>query len=555
MPGAAPPARTGGAGGLVRGADAGPSRRPRRWAARVAEIADQDWGEAWKKGLGAILGGAGLRPAVLDGRPRSRRGTVEVVLDPGHGLRHRHPPTTALCLAALSDLLPRRPGAAVLDVGTGSGLLAIAARKLGAGRVRGNDNDPVAVEVARENAARNGVEVELAGEPLAGHPGPVRPGGRQHPRQHAGRARAGRSPPTWRPAAWCSLSGILAPQEEEVRRRLRRGRPAPRAPALDRRDGEWSLLAFARERPRRDAAARSSCRRSGSAAERAALTPEAAPLPARRAPARRRAPSSSCSTARAAPTRPTSRPGSRRCALGAAARGAGRAPALWLLVALAKGEKMDLVVQKATELGAAADLPFAGRALGGPARPGRGEARAERWRRIAAEAARQCGRADVAGGGAPPRSPPRSPRYPPASPGSCSTRAASRSARVAPSAGRGRGGGPEGGLIARGGRALRGGRRPPGVAGAPHAPRRDRGRRGGRAPAGAVRRPGVTGREEPETDPERSAGQVHVATQAGGCTSLTPPSPRLVASSSCAAPVAIARRRTGPSSARAAARR
>lgn len=69
--------------------------------------------------------------------------------------------------------------------------------------------------------------------------------------------------------------------------------------------------------------------------------------------------------------------------------------ALWLLVALAKGEKMDLVVQKATELGAARVVPFAAERSVVRLEPEKGEARALRWRRIAAEAARQCGRADV----------------------------------------------------------------------------------------------------------------------------------------------------------------
>jgi 16S rRNA (uracil1498-N3)-methyltransferase len=68
---------------------------------------------------------------------------------------------------------------------------------------------------------------------------------------------------------------------------------------------------------------------------------------------------------------------------------------LWLVIALAKGEKMDLVVQKATELGATGLAPFAGERSVVRLEPDKGEARAERWRRIAAEAARQCGRADV----------------------------------------------------------------------------------------------------------------------------------------------------------------
>ena len=68
---------------------------------------------------------------------------------------------------------------------------------------------------------------------------------------------------------------------------------------------------------------------------------------------------------------------------------------LALVVALAKGEKMDLVVQKATELGVARVLPFEAERSVVRLDPARADERAERWRRIAAEASRQCGRADV----------------------------------------------------------------------------------------------------------------------------------------------------------------
>lgn len=82
--------------------------------------------------------------------------------------------------------------------------------------------------------------------------------------------------------------------------------------------------------------------------------------------------------------------------LGERRAAAGPAPAeIWLLPALAKGEKMDLVVQKATELGASAIAPFAAERSVVRLEPDRAEERAGRWRRIAEEAARQCGRADV----------------------------------------------------------------------------------------------------------------------------------------------------------------
>ena len=65
-------------------------------------------------------------------------------------------PTTQMCLAALEELI--RPKADVLDLGTGSGILAIAAAKLGAGHVLAVDNDPVAVRTARGNVVANGVQ-------------------------------------------------------------------------------------------------------------------------------------------------------------------------------------------------------------------------------------------------------------------------------------------------------------------------------------------------------------------------------------------------------------
>ncbi len=139
--------------------------------AELAEVPDQDWGETWKAGLGAFsVGRVFVRPSwIRDGGPP---GAVEVVLDPGMAFGTGTHPTTALCLGALCEELAARPGLSVFDVGTGSGLLAIAARKLGAGRVAASDIDPVALRVARENAERNGVSIEVTGAGAAAVPGP-----------------------------------------------------------------------------------------------------------------------------------------------------------------------------------------------------------------------------------------------------------------------------------------------------------------------------------------------------------------------------------------------
>lgn len=88
-------------------------------------------------------------------------------------------------------------------------------------------------------------------------------------------------------------------------------------------------------------------------------------------------------------------PGFEALALGGRRPAAPGGPAIHLLFALAKGEKGDLVVQKATELGAARLLPWAAERSVVRLEPAKGAERAGRWRRIAAEAARQCGRADV----------------------------------------------------------------------------------------------------------------------------------------------------------------
>jgi ribosomal protein L11 methyltransferase len=78
-------------------------------------------------------------------------------------------PTTQLAAAAVEDVLRRRPGATVLDVGTGSGVLALLAALAGASRIRGIDVDPKAIAAARENVGLNpeAAFVELATTPLA----------------------------------------------------------------------------------------------------------------------------------------------------------------------------------------------------------------------------------------------------------------------------------------------------------------------------------------------------------------------------------------------------
>ncbi len=117
-------------------------------------LQEEDWAEAWKFAYRPIAVGERLIivPAWLE-NPEPRR--VPLLLDPGMAFGTGTHPTTQMCLEEVERLV--RPGMRVLDVGCGSGILSIAALKLGAAEAFGVDTDPKAVEVARENANRNGV--------------------------------------------------------------------------------------------------------------------------------------------------------------------------------------------------------------------------------------------------------------------------------------------------------------------------------------------------------------------------------------------------------------
>ncbi len=126
----------------------------------------EDWSESWKRHFKPIEIGSRLliKPSWIKRRPRKNQAVV--VLDPGLSFGTGNHPTTAFCLRELAA--HRQPGIAqsFWDLGTGSGILAIAAAKLGYAPVRAVDFDPEAVRVARENARQNQVlrQIQIARE-------------------------------------------------------------------------------------------------------------------------------------------------------------------------------------------------------------------------------------------------------------------------------------------------------------------------------------------------------------------------------------------------------
>jgi ribosomal protein L11 methyltransferase len=126
---------------------------------RTREVAEEDWATAWKEFYHPMR--FGRRLVVKPSWRAFQAGPDDLVieLDPGMAFGTGLHQTTAMCLALLEDYVG--PGATVLDQGTGSGILAIAAARLGARRVIAVDSSEVAVASARENVARNGLSAAI----------------------------------------------------------------------------------------------------------------------------------------------------------------------------------------------------------------------------------------------------------------------------------------------------------------------------------------------------------------------------------------------------------
>lgn len=128
----------------------------------LARIRQEDWAESWKKHFPPFTVGGALLVKPSWSRRRPARNQAMVILDPGLSFGTGRHATTGYCLAEV--VRRREPGRvqSLLDIGTGSGILAIAAAKLGYRPVKAFDNDPAAVRVARENARLNAVAPGLS---------------------------------------------------------------------------------------------------------------------------------------------------------------------------------------------------------------------------------------------------------------------------------------------------------------------------------------------------------------------------------------------------------
>jgi ribosomal protein L11 methyltransferase len=181
------------------------------------DVADEDWERAWMDQFKPMVFGRRLWIYPWNIAPPADEDIVVVRLDPGLAFGSGTHPTTALCLAWLDSLDLK--GKSIVDFGCGSGILAIAALKLGAASAVGVDNDPQALIASADNAERNDVADRLAlflPEDLDAEPADVfianilaGPLGELAPTFAAAA----------KPGAPFAISGILHGQEEELLQR------------------------------------------------------------------------------------------------------------------------------------------------------------------------------------------------------------------------------------------------------------------------------------------------------------------------------------------------
>jgi ribosomal protein L11 methyltransferase len=202
-----------------------------------AEIPD-DWADRWQDFHRPLL--VGGRLWVRPSWEAPREGTIDIVVDPGRAFGTGAHPTTRMCLELLLDLADQGGAhGALADWGTGSGVLAIAAAKLGFGPIVACDHEPAALEAAGANARANAVELELRRANLRQHPPPSAPtvvANLTTPILREIARRLERAPQR------LICSGLLATEADDARRAFARHGLTER---LRRSQGDWMAISFA----------------------------------------------------------------------------------------------------------------------------------------------------------------------------------------------------------------------------------------------------------------------------------------------------------------------
>lgn len=140
------------------------------WEITVDEKENQDWSKKWKEKwtVTHVTDKIAVVPSWLTYEPKE--GEISITLDPGCAFGTGTHQTTQLCMKAIEKYLKK--GDKVADIGTGSGILSICAIKFGASSAYGCDIDDTVIDVCRENAKINGIDVDYP--PLEGNPAPVK---------------------------------------------------------------------------------------------------------------------------------------------------------------------------------------------------------------------------------------------------------------------------------------------------------------------------------------------------------------------------------------------
>lgn len=130
------------------------------WEYVLEEKENQDWSQKWKEkwDVTHVSEKITVAPDWIDYTPKAKDEVI-IKLEPGCAFGTGTHATTQLCMLAIERYL--KAGEAVADIGMGSGILAICAKKFGAGYVYGCDNDETVIDVAKENAHKNGVECKF----------------------------------------------------------------------------------------------------------------------------------------------------------------------------------------------------------------------------------------------------------------------------------------------------------------------------------------------------------------------------------------------------------